>query len=115
MAKVGRKPFEITPELLAKVEALAAQGLTQAQIGSVIGISHQTMAKKKRENIELVEAIKRGQDKGVATITNALFNKAKSGDNVAMLFYLKCRAGWREQEVETREIPTIVINTHEPD
>ena len=53
MAKVGRKPFEITPEIIKQVEALAAQGLTQEQIGVVIGISHQTMAKYKNKNIEL--------------------------------------------------------------
>lgn len=111
MAKVGRPPLEITPELISKAEALAAQGLTQEQIASVLGIGLSTLMNKKAKFKEFGDAIKRGQDKGIATISNALFNKAKQGDNVAMLFYLKCRAGWREQEPETKEIPSIIINT----
>ena len=113
MAKRGRKPFEITDEVINRVEALAANGLTLEQIASVLGINVSTLYEKKKEKQELDEAIKRGRDKGIATISNALFQKAKNGDNTAMLFYLKCRAGWREQEVETRELPPIVINTYE--
>jgi len=114
MAKVGRKPFEITSEIISKVEGLAAQGLTHEQIADVLGINRATLFDKKAKNPDLSDAIKRGQSKGVATIANALFQKAKNGDNTAMLFYLKCRAGWREQEVETKELPPIVINTYEP-
>ena len=33
-------------------------------------------------------------------ITNALFEKAKEGDNTAMIFYLKNRAGWKDK-IET--------------
>lgn len=113
--KTGRPPLEITPELISKAEALAAQGLTLEQIASVLGIHVATLYDKKNKFAELDEAIKRGRDKGIATIANALFNKAKSGDNVAMLFYLKCRAGWREQEAETKELPAIIVNTYKPD
>jgi hypothetical protein len=47
-----------------------------------------------------MEAIKRGKAKGIVTITNALYEKAKEGDNTAMIFYLKNRAGWRDK-IET--------------
>ena len=100
MAKRGRKPFEITPEVIAKAEALAAQGLTLDQIALVLGIATGTLCAKKSEIIELDEAIKRGKAKGVATIANALFDKAKEGDNTAMIFYLKARAGWRDNHVD---------------
>lgn len=93
------KPYLITPEIIAKCEALAAQGLTMEQIAAVLGISDTTLYVKQNKNPELLEALKRGRHRGVATISNALFEKAKAGDNTAMIFYLKNRAPdeWRDR------------------
>lgn len=85
---MGRPKFEIDVPLLAKVESLAAQGLTEKQICQVIGCSQETLIKKKKIYSELVEAIKNGRAKGVATISNALFNNAKSGNIAAQIFFL---------------------------
>jgi hypothetical protein len=93
----GRPEFIVDEALCKKVETLAAQGLAEYQICAVIGCSQETFIKKKKKYSELVEAIKEGQAKGVATITNSLFNKAKGGDNVSMIFYLCNRdsENWR--------------------
>ena len=95
----GRPPFEITEEVIRKVEALAAQGLTQEQICSVIGICPDTLCRKKKQFSEFSDAINRGKHKGVATVTNALFNKAKKGDTACSIFYLKNRdnKSWQER------------------
>jgi cytidylate kinase len=85
------KSLAIDAELLEKVEALAAQGLTMDQIAHCLGIHGSTLYKNKAENTEFSEAIKRGRSKGIATITNALFVKAKNGDTTAQIFYLKNR------------------------
>jgi len=98
--KVGRPGLEITPELLDKVEGLAAQGLTQEQIALSTGMCLATLHNKKNENIDFLEAIKRGQAKGVATVANALFQSATTGRNtVAQIFYLKNRASqeWKDR------------------
>lgn len=97
--RVGRPPFQITDEVKSKVESLAAQGLTQEQICSVLGISRQTMCKKKRMFADFNDALKRGKNKGLATITNSLFNKAKTGDTASTIFYLKNRdrENWQER------------------
>jgi len=92
-----RSVYEVTPALISKVEALAATGLTIEQICSVIGWNPNTLYKKKKAHNELSEALKRGQDRGVATITNALFQNAKQGNLGAQVFYLKNRAGWRDK------------------
>lgn len=94
------KPYQITPEIIAKCERLAAQGLTMEQIGSVLGVSDTTLYVKQNENPELLEALKRGRSKGIATITNKLFEKASDGDTTSMIFYLKNRAPkeWCEAE-----------------
>ena len=45
--KAGRPSFEITEDVIKKVEILAAQGLTHQQICSVLGICEATLYKKK--------------------------------------------------------------------
>tara|TARA_R110002111_G_scaffold187745_2_gene253352 strand:+ start:377 stop:853 length:477 start_codon:yes stop_codon:yes gene_type:complete len=100
--KIGRPEIKITEELCKKAEVYAAQGLTMPQIASVLGMSQTTLYDKKGKFTEFSEAIKRGKDKGIATITNALFNKARQGDNTSMIFYLKNQAGWQDRvEKET--------------
>lgn len=95
----GRPPYAITEEIIKKVESLAAQGLTQEQICSVLGISTETLYKKKRQFAEFADAINRGRHKGIATITNSLFNKAKNGDTACSIFFLKNRdnRNWQER------------------
>ncbi len=96
----GRPKYEITPEITEKVEAYAAQGLTQEQIARCLGISYQTLNERKKENSEFSEAIKRGQAQGVETVTNALFESAKGGNTTAQIFYLKNRDPneWRDRK-----------------
>ena len=100
--KIGRPEIKITEELCKKAEVYAAQGLTMPQIASVLGMSQTTLYDKKGKFTEFSEAIKRGKDKGIATITNALFNNARRGDNTSMIFYLQNQAGWQDRvEKET--------------
>ena len=101
--KVGRPRFEVTPEVCEQVENLAAQGLTVDQIALVLGIHKATLFDKQNEYSDFSDAIKRGRGKGIANVTNALYEKATvDKDNTAMIFYLKNRAGWvDEQEVQS--------------
>jgi hypothetical protein len=99
---VGNR-YEVTPELIKKIETLAAQGLTQEQICSCIGWSRDTLWRKKKLHSDMADAIKKGKDKGLAVITNALFEKAKKGDTVAQIFYLKNRSPdeWKDRRDNT--------------
>ena len=85
---------------LAKVESLAANGLTQEQIACALGISEQTFYKRKRDNIEFIDAIKRGKAKGIALVTNKLMESIKGGNMTGMIFFLKTQAGWKETNVQ---------------
>ena len=109
--ETGRPEFELTDKILRQVEDLAAQGLTQSQIGSMIGCSQKTIERRKKDNVAFAEAIKNGQAKGIATVTNALFTKACEGDNTAMIFFLKCRGGdgWREKQHIEVTTPTVTV------
>lgn len=90
-AKRGRPPFEITPEVLEKVKALGAQGLSQAQIAESLGISKATFYAKKAEFMDFMDSLEGGRALGLAQITNALFKSAKDGHFPAIKYYLSTR------------------------
>lgn len=85
---------------LAKVESLAANGLTQEQIALALGISESTLQKRKRESTEFTAAIKRGKAKGIAVVTNKLMESIKAGNMTGMIFFLKTQAGWKETQIQ---------------
>lgn len=91
----GRKRIEID---IDEVERLASRGLTQQQIADCLGISQKTIERRAKESVEFVEAIKRGQARGIATITNALFEQSLAGNVAAGIFYLKNRAFWTDRQ-----------------
>ena len=85
---------------LKQVESLAANGLTQEQIAAALGISESTLTKRKKENTDFTDAIKRGKAKGIALVTNKLMESIKGGNMTAMIFFLKTQAGWKETNVQ---------------
>jgi len=85
---------------LKQVESLAANGLTQEQIACALGISESTLTKRKKENTDFADAIKRGKAKGIALVTNKLMESIKGGNMTAMIFFLKTQAGWKETNVQ---------------
>ena len=66
---MGRPLIKITPNILQRVEELPGQGLTQEQIAHCLGIGRSTLMKKKKFNGDLVDAIKRGQSKGIEQVS----------------------------------------------
>ena len=58
-----------------------------------------TLYDKKAEFSDLSDAIEEGRAKGIATISNALFQNAKAGDTVAQKYYLNNRdnANWKDR------------------
>ena len=81
------------------MEVLASRGLTNEQICEYLGVSHETLYQRIKEYPEITEALKRGKAKGIAEISNTLFNQAKEGNVTASIFWLKCNAGWKEPTI----------------
>ncbi len=76
----------------AEVGALVSFGNTQDQIADHLGISHDTLTRHYRE--ELDNSVVRAN----AKVAAKLFRKATEGDDLsAMIFWLKTRARWREK------------------
>ena len=89
--KRGPKAREISKVLLGRVEQLATRGLSQKQVCHALGFSETWWHAKKQEFSELGEFYKKGQAKGLAEVSNALYEQALSGFTGAACFYLKNR------------------------
>lgn len=88
---------------IEKIKALASRGLTKEQIALSLGFSSRTFLRRQQENKEIEQAYREGKAQGIGIIANALFEKAKKGDNTAMIFFLKCN-GWKENQETTINI-----------
>tara|TARA_R110002020_G_scaffold237264_4_gene449594 strand:- start:1390 stop:1851 length:462 start_codon:yes stop_codon:yes gene_type:complete len=89
--EVGRPPYVKTDEDRKLVEALAIAGVTQTLIAQIVKISEPTLRKNYRKELDTSKA------RANAIISQALFKKAKDGNVVAQIFWLKTQAGWKER------------------
>lgn len=97
---MARLPIEID---LAQVKQLAAQGMSEVQIGQTLGISPSTITRRKRDCDRFDRALKEGRAAGIRAVTNALFQAATDPDRpnvAAATFYLKNRdrANWSDRQ-----------------
>ncbi|MDB9733625.1 hypothetical protein OAB15_02465 [Porticoccaceae bacterium] len=97
---------------LKSVEELASLGLTEQQIADSLGISRSTLSRRKTDDETFDTALRKGKAKAIVKVSSALMREVEKGSLRAIIFYLKCRAGWREEEPEIREIPPMVISVH---
>lgn len=95
MAATGR-PRWIPPDP-KKVEGLAAIGLSMDEIAISLGITPRTLYRKKKEFDHFRQAIERGRSRGNNAMANKLWELGMAGNLGAIIFFLKARAGWRDQ------------------
>ena len=95
------RPFiTLTPAQMAEVETLAAV-LTTEQIADFFGIGRRTFYSLMERDEDIAARYKRGKARAIGSIAQTLISKARAGDTVSMLFYLKTQGGWREtQQIE---------------
>ena len=89
--KPGPKPRTLSRELIDQIEKHASRGLSQQQICHSLGISESWWYDAKQKNSEISDSFKRGQAKGFAEVSNAIFEQALNGSTGAACFYLKNR------------------------
>ena len=94
-----KPPHEPTRATRDLVQLHTMVGTRQEVIADIIGIDPKTLRKYYRDELDQSKA------KANATIGGALFNKAKSGDTAAMIFWMKTQAGWKETNVNEHTSP----------
>ena len=100
---MGRTAWEPTPEILEQAESYAALGLNREQIADCLGIGKTTLYDKSKDYPELAEAIKRGLSKGIARAASLLIKHAESGNVASVIFFLKAKGKWSDQNIEEVE------------
>ena len=91
----GRPPFAPTDKDRGTVRAMAGFGIPEVDIAKVLSIDPKTLRKHFAQELEV------GHVEANAKVAASLFRRA-SGEGreavIAAIFWLKCRAGWREQD-----------------
>lgn len=100
-AKPGR-PREcldkFSEEQIKQIKQLAGFGLTTEQIASFFGMSKKTYMRRQIEQPEINDAFHKGVTIAISNVAQTAYQMAMSGKVPAMtMFFLKCRAGWREK------------------
>ncbi len=79
---------------ISRVEELAAQGLSQAEICLCIGVSEDTLSRRKADSAAIADAIKSGKAKAASEVANTLYLLAtKDKDLGAIVWWEKTRRG----------------------
>ena len=99
--KRGPKPRLITEEFLEKVEHLAARGLSQQQVCDALGFSETWWYDAKQKNSDISESFKRGVVRGLAEVSNAIYEQALNGSTGEACFFLKNRDPDRWSDVKS--------------
>ena len=101
MKKRGPKPRQITRDFLTEVEHLAARGLSQQQVCHALGFSETWWYDANQKNSDISDSFKRGQAKGLAEVSNAIYEQALNGSTGAACFFLKNRDPDRWSDVKS--------------
>ena len=82
-----------------EIEKLAALGLTDVEMGYMLGVCEATINNYKKDE-KFLESLKRGKLKADMNVIRKLYDKAVSGDTTAMIFWLKNRRpqDWRDRQ-----------------
>ena len=89
--KRGRPTHLVSADTRNQVTQMSIVGTRYEDIALVLGISHDTLTKYYKKELEL------GRIEANAAIAGTLFEKAKQGDTSSMIFWLKTRAQWSEK------------------
>lgn len=94
---------------ISRIEELAAQGLSQAEICRCLGISEDTLTRRKQDAADVAEAIKDGRAKAASEISNTLYRMAQGGDLGAIVWWEKTRRGLTDK-VQQEHTGGLTIN-----
>ena len=98
---------------ILQLQKYAAVGLSLDQMADLMDISDNTLDQRIKSDPRVKSAIKKGRSTAIHNVGKSAYDQAMSGKVPAMtMFYLKCRAGWREKDKEpsAQETANHVVN-----
>jgi hypothetical protein len=87
----GRKRIKFNEEDYMNIERWSGDGLSEAQIATMLGCSLSTIARNKRTNDKFGIALKKGKVRAIQAVANQVFENAMSGKETSAIFFLKNR------------------------
>jgi hypothetical protein len=95
----GGRPSKLTPLIQEQVYNFALIGLTDAKMAEAWGVAESTLNLWKK-NKQFSESLRKGKAESDGEVVQSLFQKAKGGDTVACIYWLKNRqpAYWRDKQ-----------------
>lgn len=108
---VGRPPHEPTQANRQTAQSLAAFGLPHIEIAGELDISLETLLKHYR--IELDRGLQRANARVAESLFNRATNAADKSGVTAAIFWLKCRANWREATAPVVNLNRSIDNMNE--
>ena len=110
--KPGRTRIEFN---LKEVEDAAAEGLNESEVGARLGVSLDTIQRRKKDNAEFAAAMKTGRARAHAAVSSRLMSLIKKGNLGAIVWYEKTRKGYSDrvqQEMTGRDGEAIKITSN---
>lgn len=103
----GRPSYKATKQDREQVQVMTGLGLTADDICNVMGFSRATLFKYFKPELSAGNSVAKSK------VAQSAFKMATGEKHPAMtMFWLKCRAGWRETQVNTHdELPPVVVKT----
>lgn len=98
------KKYNVNEKDKELVIQMSSVGISHEQIAAVIGITHDTLVKYYKIELDT------SKSKAIAKIGGRLYQKALKGDNTCMIFYLKTQARWHETQHLIHEDKEYVIS-----
>ncbi len=89
-----RKKIEID---IQKAKEYASLGLNFSQIADALGVSVDTIERRRKDSADFADAIKKGHASAIIHVCDKLMEAIDGGNVTAMIFFLKTRAGWSEK------------------
>lgn len=105
---MARPQFQVTEKQRQQVKNMAALGLRQEEIATLLEITPKTLRKHFRDELD------RGALEANAAVMGSLLQLATSGKNAsATIFWVKTRCGLREkqrpEDKPAQEVPQLVV------
>ena len=103
-----KRKLEITDHHYNEIERMAGLGLPTDMIARIFGVSPRTLDTYLADDETLKFHLHRGIAMATEKVAQTAFSQAVTGQNPAMtMFWLKCRAGWKDTRVHEVKTTTI--------